>query len=101
MKDDRGGVRSLDGGDHAESPALGRMRGGVEHGVESGFDVSGGKRAAVMKMGARAKMERVGEGIGRGPRVSQVAVEIHLIIAFQKAAEEQAVDLLGLRVCGE
>jgi hypothetical protein len=28
-------------------------------------------------------------------------VEIHLIIAFQKAAEEQAVDFLGLRVCGE
>jgi hypothetical protein len=54
-----------------------------------------------MEVGTWAKMESVREGVGRGPRVGKVAVEIHLIIAFQKAAEEQAVDFLGLRVCGE
>jgi hypothetical protein len=101
MKDDRGGFRSLDGGDHAESAALGRMSGGVEDGVESGFDVGGPKGAAVMEMGAWAKMESVRERVGRGPRVGNVAVEIHLIIAFQKTAEEQTIDFLGLRVGGE
>jgi hypothetical protein len=49
-----------------------------------------------MEMGAWAKMESVGEGVGRGPRVGKVAVEIHLIVAFQKAAEKQAIDFLGL-----
>jgi hypothetical protein len=28
-------------------------------------------------------------------------VEIHLVVAFEKAAEEQAVDFLGLQVSGE
>jgi hypothetical protein len=52
-------------------------------------------------MNACAKMESVGERIGRAPGVGEVAVEIHLVVAFEKAAEEEAVDFLGLRVGGE
>jgi hypothetical protein len=53
-----------------------------------------------VEMDAGAQMKGVSEWIGRAPRVGEVTVEIHLI-AFKEAAEEQAVDLLGLRVCGE
>src|ERR1700722_17319985 len=101
MKDDGCGVRSFDGSDHAERAALGRVGGGVENGIERRFDVCGGEWTAIVEMDTCAKMESIGESIGRAPGIGEVAVEIHLIIAFEKAAEEQAVDLLGLRVGGE
>src|ERR1700722_2190594 len=101
MKDDRGGVGSLDGCDHSKGPALGRMSGGFEDGVKGGFDVSGDKRAAIMEMDAWAQMENVGERVGRAPGFSQIAMEIHLIVALEKAAEQEPVQFLGLRVGGE
>ncbi len=65
MKDDRGGVRRFDGGDHAEGAAFGRAIGGIEDEVEGGFDVGGGERAAVVEADTAAKMEDVGERVGR------------------------------------
>jgi hypothetical protein len=54
-----------------------------------------------MKMHARAEMERVGERVGRAPGIGEVAAQIHLVVAFEKATEEEAVDSLGLRIGGK
>jgi hypothetical protein len=38
---------------------------------------------------------------GRAPGVGEISVKIHLVVALKKAAEEQGIDFLGLRVSGE
>ncbi len=73
----------------------------IEDEIESGFDVGGRERAAIVEVDAAAKVEDVGERVRSIPSFGEIAVEIHLVVAFEEAAEEQAVDVLGLRVGGE
>ena len=54
-----------------------------------------------METDIAAEMEDVSNGVGRVPGFGEVAVEIHLIVALEEAAEEQAVNALGLRIGGE
>ena len=54
-----------------------------------------------MEANAAAEMEDVSERVGRLPGFGEVAVEIHLIVALEEAAEEQAVNALRLGVGGE
>ena len=93
-------IGSLDGGDHAEGAAFGRVIGGIENVVEGRFYICGGERAAVMKANSGAQMEDVGQRIGKVPGFGEVAVQVHLFIALEEGGEEQAVDVLGLRVGG-
>jgi len=46
-------------------------------------------------------VEDVGQGIGKFPGFGEVAVQVHLFVAFEEGGEEQAVEVLGLRVGGE
>jgi hypothetical protein len=46
-------------------------------------------------------MEDVGEWVGNFPAVGEIAVEVHLGIALQQAAEEEGVDALRVGVGGE
>ena len=101
MKNDCRGVRGFDGSHHAKGAELGRFVSGVSDEFESGFYVGRGKRSAIVEANAAAEMEDVGERVGRVPGFGEVAVEIHLIVALEEAAEEQAVDALGLRIRGE
>ena len=101
MKDHCGSISSFDGGDYAEGAALGRMSCGIQDGVECVFDVGGGERATVVEMDSGAQVENVGERIWSAPGVGEIAVEIHLVVALEEAAEEESVDFLGLGVCGE
>ncbi len=101
MENDSALVRCFDGGDHAEGAAFGRVIGGVEDVLESGFYVGGGDRTTVVETNAGAEMEYVGEWVRKFPGFREVAVEIHLVVALEEAAEEQAVDVLRLRVSGE
>ena len=101
MKNDGSGVRGFDGGDHAKGAEFRRFVGRIPDEFESGFDVSGGERAAIVEPNAAPEMENVGERIRGGPGFGEVAVEIHLIVALEEAAEEQAVNALGLRIGGE
>ena len=75
--------------------------GGSEDEVEGGLDVGGGERAAIVETDVGAEMENVGERVGSVPGFGEIAVEIHLIVALEEAAEEQAVNALGLRISGE
>jgi hypothetical protein len=45
-------------------------------------------------------MELVRDRIGRAPGIGKVAAEIHLVVAFEEAAEEEVVDSSRLRVAG-
>ena len=54
-----------------------------------------------MEADAAAKVEDVGERVRSIPGFGEVAVEIHLVVAFEEAAEEQAVNVLGLSVGSE
>ena len=54
-----------------------------------------------MEANAAAKMEDVSERVGSGPGFGKIAVEIHLIVALQQAAEEESIDALGLRIGGK
>ncbi len=54
-----------------------------------------------MEADAAAKVEDIGERVGRVPGFGEIAVKIHLVVALEEAAEEQAVDVRGLRVGGE
>jgi hypothetical protein len=101
VEDDRGIVSGFDRCDHAESAALGGAIGGIHDEPEGGFHVGGGNQAAVVKVDVLAEMENVGERVGSVPGFGEVAVEIHLVVALEEAAEEQAVEVLGLRVGGE
>src|SRR6476660_193934 len=101
MKNDGSGVGGLDGGDHAKGPELGRLVGGIPYEVKSSFHVGGSERAAIVKADAGAEMENVGERIGSIPGFREVAVEVHLMVALEEPAEEQAVNALGLRIGGE
>ncbi len=101
MKNDGSGVRGFDGGDHAKGAEFRRFVGGIPNEFESGFHVGGRKRAAVVETDIAAEMENVSERIGRLPGFGEVAVEIHLVVALEEAAEEQAVHALGLGVGGE
>ena len=54
-----------------------------------------------MEADTAAKMEEVGERVGCRPGFGKIAVEIHLTVALQQAAEEESVDALGLRIGGK
>jgi hypothetical protein len=45
-------------------------------------------------------MEDVGQGIGKFPGFGEVAVQVHLLVAFEEGGEGEAVEMLGLRVGG-
>ena len=78
----------------ANSPAR------VEDEVEGGFDVGGGERAAILETDAGMEMEDVGERVGNFPCVGEISVKVHLGVALQQAAEEEAVDTLGVGIGG-
>src|SRR5258708_6281983 len=46
-------------------------------------------------------MKDVRERIGSRPGFGKIAVEIHLIVALQQAAEQESIDALGLRIGGK
>src|SRR6267143_1129333 len=48
-----------------------------------------------------AEMEDVSERVGSRPGFGKIAVETHLIVALQQAAEEEPIDALGLRIGGK
>ena len=75
---------------------LPRFVGLVRDEVEGGFDVRGCERPAVVEADATAKMENVSERIRDGPGFGEIAVEVHLIVTAKEAAEEKAVDTLGI-----
>jgi hypothetical protein len=100
VEDDREGIRSVDGSDQTEGAALGRVVRGIEDVIEGEFDVGGGERAGVVKMDAGMEVKDVGARVGSVPRVGEVAVEVHLGVALKQAAEEEAVDPLGVGVGG-
>lgn len=101
MKNDGEVVGSFDVHDQAESTTFCRFVVGVSDEVDRVFDVGGGERTAVVETDTLAKVEDVGEWIGSVPGFGEVAVEVHLIVAFEQAAEEKAIDALRLRVGGE
>jgi hypothetical protein len=47
------------------------------------------------------QMKNVGERIGRLPGFGEVAMQIHLRVAGEESAEDEAVEALGLAVGGE
>jgi hypothetical protein len=96
MKDNRELIRGSNRIHHAQGSALWRFIGGVANEFECGFHVGGGERAAIGETDATAKMENVGERVGRLPGFGEAGVEIHLIVALEQATEEEAVDALGL-----
>ena len=100
-ENDGGGVGGFDGSHHSKGAELGRFVGGVSDEFERGFYVRGRERAAIVETDIAAEMEDVRERVGRVPGFGEVAVEIHLIVALEEAAEEQAVNALGLRIRGE
>src|SRR5277367_5725530 len=93
-------IRGFDGTNHFEGATFGGAVGGIDHVVEGGFDVAGGKGPAIMKADTAAQMENVGEGVGGIPGFSEVAVEIHLGIAFYETVEDQPIDTLGFGIGG-
>src|SRR6267378_892672 len=101
MKDDRGIVGRFDGGDHAKSSAFRGFVGGLHDEFERRLHVGGGDRAAIVEANAAAEMEDISEQVGSRPRFGKIAVEVHLIVALQQAAEEEPIDALGLRIGGE
>ena len=101
MNDDGGVIGNVDGGNHAVAATLRGTIGGIQDKVECSLDVGGRNDAAVMKADAAAEVEDVGERVGRVPGFGEIAVEIHLIVALEEAAEEQAIDFLRLRVGGK
>jgi hypothetical protein len=50
---------------------------------------------------AGAKVEDVGEGVRDRPGFGEVAVKVHLVVAANEAAEEEAIDALRIGVGGE
>jgi len=46
------------------------------------------------------EMENISERVGRLPGCGEVAANVHIVIARDEAAEEEAVDALGLAVGG-
>ena len=54
-----------------------------------------------MERDAGLEMEKVGEGIGSVPEFGEVAVQIHLRIAPEQSAENEAIESLRLAVGGE
>ena len=98
MEDDGGGVGSVDGSDEAEGAAFGRVVGRVADEVESGFNVGRSDGAAIGETDGLAKMEDVGERVGNFPGFGEVAVEIHLGVAFEERGEEKAVNVGGVGV---
>ena len=81
-----------------KEPRLGVLIRAGHDGIESEFYVGGGERAAVVKFDAVAKVENVGAGVGSFPALGQIGNEIHLRVAPDQAAEDQAVEALRLRV---
>jgi hypothetical protein len=53
-----------------------------------------------VKAHAGTQVEDLGHGIGKLPGFSEVAVEVHLFVAFEGGGKEQAVNALGLAVGG-
>ena len=48
-----------------------------------------------------AEMENISTRIWGVPGFCEIAVEIHLIVALQQAAEEQSIEALRLRISGK
>ena len=69
-----------------------------ENRIESKFHIGRRERAAIVKVDTAAQVKNVGERVGCFPGFSEVAANIHLGIAFDQAAEEQAMQALGLDV---
>src|SRR5260370_29409410 len=101
MEDDGQWIGRVDFFDLAEAAALWRFVGGIEDEVESGFNVGGGERAAIVESYVGLQVENVGERVGSVPGFGQVAVEIHLCVAGEEAAEDESVKALRLAVGGE
>src|ERR1041384_1936090 len=101
MKDNGECVGCLDLVDHAEAAALRGFVGGIENEVESGFHVSGGERPAIVEFYVGLEVENVSERVGSLPGFGEVAVEIHLRVAGQKAGEDEAVEALRLAIGGK
>ncbi len=74
------------------------MSGRIENGIERVFDIGGSERATVVEMDASTEMKNVSERVGSAPGIGKIAMEIHLVVAFEKAAEEKPVNLLRLGV---
>lgn len=101
VKDDGGGIGRFDFRDVLKGATLWRVIRGIEHEIERGFDVGRSEGAPVMKMNVSTEMEDVDERIWSVPRLGQVAVKVHVVVVVDEAAEEQAVNALGLRIGGE
>jgi hypothetical protein len=99
-EDDRSVVGGVDGSDKPESPALWRLIGGIQNEINGGFDVGRGKWVAVVEADATAEMKDVSERIGSRPGFGEIPAEMHLIVTLEEAAEEEAVDALGLGIGG-
>ena len=91
-------VGSFDGIDDAERATLRSFDSAGDDGIESVFNVGGRERAAVVKFNAVTEVENVGARVGSFPALGQVGNEIHLRVAPDQAAEDQAVEALRLRV---
>ena len=48
-----------------------------------------------MELHSGAKVEDVGERVGRLPAFREIAADVHLVVAFDEAAEYEAVDAFG------
>ena len=95
MEDHGRRVGSVDLFDHAVGGAFGRGDGVRENRIEGELHVGGGERAAVVELHSGAEMKDVGERVGRFPALGEIATDVHLVVAFDQAAEKQAVDAFG------
>src|SRR5229473_1941391 len=55
----------------------------------------------LMKSNVALTSAEVSARVGSRPGFRKVAVEIHLIVALEQAAEKQSIDALGLRIRGK
>src|SRR5260370_36443760 len=101
MEDDCEWIRRFDFFDHSEAAAFWGFVGGIEDEVESGFDIRGGERVAVVEVDIWFEVEDVAEWIGRLPGFGEGAVEIHLGVAGEEGGGDEAVAAVWLTVGGE
>jgi len=80
---------------------FGGFVGAIEDEFEREFYVGGSEWTAIVESYVGPEMEHVGERVGRGPGFGEVGVEIHLCVADEQAAEDEAVEALRLAVGGE
>ena len=94
MKDHGRRVGCIDRGHETKRATFRRFIPRSANEIESRFDIGRSDGMAIVELNVFAQVKDPGQRIGRFPRFGEVAVEIHLGVAYDKAGEQQAVDAL-------